>query len=496
MTLITKPLQTAGVEGIEMYSGDGVRRRCHPIFATYVGDYPEQCLVTGAYTGDCPICKCHHDELGAFPCDHEFRNLDEVFDALEQLGTPNYNKSCRDAKIKPIQHPFWENLPFVNIYQSITPDILHQLYQGVFKHLVSWLSKICGEAEIDARVRRLPPNHSIRIFQKGITTLSRVSGTEHRQMSCFILGLITDLRIPGHRGSSASLLRATRALLDFLYLAQYPVHTDDTLTALDTALADFHANKNIFVELGVRSNFNIPKLHSLLHYSRAIKLFGTTDNYSTESTERLHIDFAKEAYRATNHKDEFSQMTKWLERREKVLHHTNFILWRQRRANEPNLVISSPHLRWQPPDMACSLNIKMTRNPTYKLVPIKTIISDNHYGATFFIPALQRFIAQCHRPNLSPAQLDYHASGIDIPFTSVPVYHRIKFWNEELYGNETLDSIHVQPARRNDDKTVISPARFDTALVQVRNFEPENEGAVHHGGLRGNYIYFLRLGDS
>ncbi len=48
--------------------------------------------------------------------------------------------------------------------------------------------------------------------------------------------------------------------------------------------------------------FNLPKLHSLGHYVRAIKLFGTTDNYSTESTERLHIDYAKDAYQATNHK--------------------------------------------------------------------------------------------------------------------------------------------------------------------------------------------------
>ncbi|KAH7903050.1 hypothetical protein BJ138DRAFT_977429, partial [Hygrophoropsis aurantiaca] len=56
MSQIVQPLQTAGIEGIMMTSGDGVKRRCHPILASFVGDYPEQCLVTGAYTGDCPIC--------------------------------------------------------------------------------------------------------------------------------------------------------------------------------------------------------------------------------------------------------------------------------------------------------------------------------------------------------------------------------------------------------------------------------------------------------
>ncbi|THU75135.1 hypothetical protein K435DRAFT_707611, partial [Dendrothele bispora CBS 962.96] len=67
--------------------------------------------------------------------------------------------------------------------------------------------------------------------------------------------------------------------------------------------------KQIFVDLGAREHFNLPKLHSLAHYSRAIQLYGTTDNYNTEITERLHIDFTKDAYHATNHKDEYAQMT-------------------------------------------------------------------------------------------------------------------------------------------------------------------------------------------
>lgn len=75
----------------------------------------------------------------------------------------------------------------------------------------------------------------------------------------------------------------------------------------------------IFVELGVRDDFNLPKLHSCAHYIMYIKLFGTTDNYNTEYTERLHIDLAKDAYRSINFKDEFPQMTLWLERKEKYI---------------------------------------------------------------------------------------------------------------------------------------------------------------------------------
>ena len=50
---------------------------------------------------------------------------------------------------------------------------------------------------------------------------------------------------------------------------------------------DLHNNKAVFIDLGIHENFKIPKLHSLIHYASSICLFGTTDNYNTEQTERL-----------------------------------------------------------------------------------------------------------------------------------------------------------------------------------------------------------------
>jgi hypothetical protein len=70
--------------------------------------------------------------------------------------------------------------------------------------------------------------------------------------------------------------------------------------------------------VGIHDDFNIPKFHSLLHYVDSIKAFGTTDNYNTEMFERLHIDFAKHGWRASNHRDEFPQMIRWLSRQEKI----------------------------------------------------------------------------------------------------------------------------------------------------------------------------------
>ncbi|KAI0825391.1 hypothetical protein BC628DRAFT_1320379 [Trametes gibbosa] len=468
MSFLLKPLEKAGTTGIPMMSGDGIWRRCHPIVAIYVGDYPEQCLVTGAYTGDCPVCDCRHDELEVYPGEHEDRNIDAVLDALATIGSPSFVTTCREANIKPVQHPFWQSLPYINIFSSITPDILHQLHQGVFKHLLAWLKDVCGAEEIDARASRLPPNHSLRIFWKGITKLSRVSGTEHKQMSRFLLGIIMDMPLPGGRAVADRLLRATRGLLDFLYIAQYPSHTDTTLVALENALAAFHDNRDVFVTLGARSAFNIPKLHFLMHYVRFIKLFGTTDNYNTEATERLHIDFAKDAYRATNHKDEYPQMTQWLERREKIAQHANYILWRLQQAEIGPASLSANHdLRWTSPDLACTLTIKMTRHPTKKAVRISDVISPDQYGATFFVAALARFVVQWTNPTWSRQQVEEHAPYVRIPVATIPIFHRVKFWNEAVYGIETVDSLHVHPGQLREDGEYVVPARFDTALIRI-----------------------------
>ncbi|KAH9905099.1 uncharacterized protein B0H18DRAFT_883959 [Fomitopsis serialis] len=475
MSMATEPLRVAGVDGVPMASGDGIVRRCHPILVIYVGDYPEQVLVTGTYTGDCPICKCPHDELGTYPCPYDYRNLDEALDALAFAGTGEYNRACDDAGIKPIQHPFWEGLPYVDIYRAITPDILHQLHQGIIKHLLAWLTDIVGEHEIDARVKRLPPNHSIHIFQKGISGLTRVTGTEHKQIARFILGLVIDVRLP-HGESTEDLVSATKSLLDFLYMAQYSVHSSTTLDALERTLSDFHTKKSIFVSLGARGNFLIPKLHMLLHYVRAIKLYGTTDNYNTEATERLHIDFAKEAYRSTNHKNEFPQMTKWLERREKVLQHAQYVKWRilhaeaqaDPRRTEPEPAAADEKTRWRPPDMACPLYHHMTKWPTRNAVPITELVAPSGYGATHLMPALARFVVELNAPTLTKNEVERRAANLTFPFQALPVYHKIKFRNMEYYGNETLDSIHAQPLRVGSHGNVLAHPRFDTALVRVQ----------------------------
>jgi hypothetical protein len=214
-------------------------------------------------------------------------------------------------------------------------------YQGVTEHLTGWLRNLIGDVELDARFKRLPPAHGVRQFKSGISGLTQVSGPEHKDICKELLGCLL-----GSSSIPLGAIRASRALLDFLYLAQYPSHSDETLAYLQSALDEFHADKEVFINLDARlgtsylhlsgapplfstgGHFNFPKLHSLPHYLDMIKLLGTTDNYNTEATERLHIDLAKDAYRATNKKEYYEQMLLWLERREKIWAFDVVLQWR------------------------------------------------------------------------------------------------------------------------------------------------------------------------
>ena len=165
-------------------------------------------------------------------------------------------KTCANAGVKPLPEPFWKDLPYADIFCSITPDILHQLYQGIMKHLISWIIEVLGAEEIDAWCRRMPPNHNLQLFMKGIGSLSCITGQEHDQMCRILLGLVLNIPLPNGI-SSAPLVCCIQALLDFLYLAQYPVHTDKTLEVLKDALNRFYQNKYIFIDIRICNNFSI-----------------------------------------------------------------------------------------------------------------------------------------------------------------------------------------------------------------------------------------------
>ncbi|KAI0726259.1 hypothetical protein C8Q72DRAFT_753967, partial [Fomitopsis betulina] len=312
MSVLLRPLIDAGEHGIKMTCADGLVRNVYPVLAAYIADFPEQCLVACCKQNRCPICKVNPNQRGELLNTVYYRDPPET---LEDLANGN------NENLSSVKKPFWADLPYANIFRCITPDLLHQLHKGMFKdHLVKWTTE-GYTAEIDERFKCVPSYPGVRIFRRGISKVTQWTGNEYRQMQKVFLPILCGIH------DDPRVITAARALMDFIFLAHYPAHSTNTLEAMKVALRNFHDNKDVFIDLGMREDFNIPKLHAMNHYVAVIILFGSCDGLSTKISECLHIDLAKNVYRATNCKQYLKQMVLWLERQDKMSWFESYLDW-------------------------------------------------------------------------------------------------------------------------------------------------------------------------
>jgi hypothetical protein len=96
--------------------------------------------------------------------------------------------------------------------------------------------------------------------------------------------------------------------MDFFYLVRRAVISEDTLVAIDEALLQFHHEREIFRTCGIRTNFNLPRQHSMIHYRRLIQMYGAPNGLCSSITENKHITAIKEPWRRSNRHQALGQM--------------------------------------------------------------------------------------------------------------------------------------------------------------------------------------------
>ncbi|KZP30194.1 hypothetical protein FIBSPDRAFT_908162 [Athelia psychrophila] len=465
MRSLLLPLVEAGKTGVKMTSADGAIRLVFPLLAAYIADYPEQCLIACCQENSCPKCTVTPKERGgtatSIPRDPT-ETAATITSHLAGLAPAEFGDQC----LRPVK-PFWEDLPHCDIFNCMTPDILHQLHKGVFKdHLVSWstAATLGEEAEVDLRFRAMTPHPSLRHFKKGISLVSQWTGTEFKNMEKVFLGIIAG-------ATNASVIRALRGVIDFIYYAHFQEHDDESLAQLDAAWVMFHENKDIFVELEIRKHFNINKLHQMKHYFDMIRMHGTCDGYNSEGTERLHIDYAKMGYLASNRVGYIKQMTKWLYRQEAVYRFTLYLQWVVPRYvaeiinpggddeqdwDEGDDDDDEAEVEGRMADEESTPAYTIAKYAPYPNTPIATIIGD--YGAKDFIWHLEDFLRRQSMPTIIPDHITF------------PVYKRLSLQLpalpavSELPVKDTIRADKHQPSNTKSGKKEV-PAHFDTVLA-------------------------------
>lgn len=136
-----EPLKDAEDSGIEVVGRDGLVCLMFPILACYMADYPEQCLVTCTKYGTCPKCRARANKLAEIQsfarCTQHWTSsvIDHANISIKTNSA--FRTQCMSEDVAGgVFESFWLDFPHCDIHLAITSDVLHQLYQGIFKHMV------------------------------------------------------------------------------------------------------------------------------------------------------------------------------------------------------------------------------------------------------------------------------------------------------------------------------------------------------------------------
>ncbi|KAL1660996.1 hypothetical protein GGF50DRAFT_129833 [Schizophyllum commune] len=468
MSVVLAALAEAGTRGEDMTCADGFVRWIFPILACYVADYPEQCLVSCCMESRCPICKISANQRG----DHktgDARTTAEttILLAAKQAGRdePELKQAYTDFGIRPVFQPFWMDLPHCDIFHAFTPDLLHQLHKGVFKdHLVKWCTALIGVLELDARFKAMPLLATLKHFKNGISGVSQWTGHEHKAMEKVFVGLMVNSH------TDPRVISAVRGALDFIYYASLRSHTRSTLASLALALDVLHDNKQVFIDYEARDapHFNIPKFHMLEHYVELIWAFGSADGFNTETPERLHIDYAKNAYRASNRKDYVVQMTTWLRRQEAVDRFTSYLNFSRNGLSAP-LVVAAAELN---PSTRVLATFAKHHPPDLRHVAAQDLILWNN--APCFIPAVQTYITDQGSP-LTVRPIDAFGLYKRIVI-KLPIIREAGSTPKDL-----TNTVYAAPPVRATGRHPATPAQLDFALIRTGDINPQTTGTSLQG---------------
>ena len=147
------------------------------------------------------------------------------------------------------------------------------------------------------------------------------------------------------------MVKCVAAFLNFCYLVRRNAICADTLEKAGDALRRFHEHREVFVRVGVRPNkISLPRQHSLKHYIRSIRLFGSPNGLCSSITESKHIPAVKKPWRRSNRYNALSQMLRTNQRMDKM-HALRRILAEEKRLDGSTLSYTARMLSGEEPEL-------------------------------------------------------------------------------------------------------------------------------------------------
>ncbi|KAF5349441.1 hypothetical protein D9758_014607 [Tetrapyrgos nigripes] len=265
------------------------------------------------------------DNLDA-PADRRTRHLDNIWlEEHKDNGRTLWDNFGMDDGILPFTHHF----PRADIHEMLSADILHQIIKGCFKDmLVEWILQYLviehGEKkaneiidDIDRRIAVVPAFPGLCRFPHG-RRFKQWTGDDSKALMKVFLPAVADY-IPD------DMMKCLSSFLDFCYLVRRSDIDEDMLQQINRSIQTFHHYRAIFLSTGVRTNFNLPRLHAMIHYPLLIIQFGAPNGLCASITESRHITAVKKPWRRSRHYNALSQVLLTNQQLDK-LHALRFLL--------------------------------------------------------------------------------------------------------------------------------------------------------------------------
>ena len=296
-----------------------------------MADYEEQVLITGIKKNQqCPICKVPPKERENLMETWEPRtHQDTQAQIQKQAQNRQFQKGHKDW-VHPIRNFAWQHY-MVNIHACMMSDVLHQLLKGIVMMLIYWIQALVNVSvtkttkrnkhkgnrtikesdaifQLDERFRQVPVYRGLKQFTH-FSEVRQWTGNEQKQMLRQLISVVALLLVD----YAPAALHCARAVLDFVMMAQYNYHNEDTLSYMSHALYRIDKLKRVFKESRPQAkdteerHFNIPKLHAMTHYIDFIKKYGSATGFDTCYGEAAHKYLMKEFFPRTNKGETFQQ---------------------------------------------------------------------------------------------------------------------------------------------------------------------------------------------
>ena len=351
--MVTASLKDAAKNGIALIDPSGYIRNGYTPLVSYIADLPEQQLIACVTRNASPVTIAEMPQFGnptpAAPQtrEHTLYLIEKLCQSCDAWDLAAFLKAAKALKLLGVHLPFWRDWMFCDPLLFLTGEVLHTGHKFFFDHVLNWCKVVAGPNTLDSCFSSLHQRILFRHFSSGVSRPLQMTGRDHCDMERTIVPILD-----GAGTASDEFIHAVRALIEFIYRAQDPVHTDSSITAMEQALAEFHARKQSILDLRVQrggkgpiGHFKIPKLELMMSFAQQTKANGPLIQYTADVPERLLITHCKTMFQHTsrNTRTYVDQVVEILNREETIQLFNLYAVLRQAESSALENLVHAKH---------------------------------------------------------------------------------------------------------------------------------------------------------